>query len=328
MVCSRSVREAGACAAAAPQRWCLLPRPPNTSPPTPPLEPGEPPADGHARPPKMVDSRTAPRGSQSIKAAGLCRRFMTMLRSVRVQRPGRRHSQDAGRRHETGARPEPEDGEGGAPEHDGVEGCDPAEQRLDEPGGSKRHDEADGQTRGDRPQSCAHTWRAMRPRVAPRAIRMANSRRRRTTRWDTVPKTPRQTSTSPETAKPAVTCNRNRRVRTVVEDLAVAGGGLVRTARREGARGARRRTPPQPPAPMTARSRARRRSSRRRRRGSFSRRSTRRPGRAPGPGAALGHALQSMILTGDLNGRSRRIRCRRLRTLEHRNAGCDNRSSP
>ena len=40
---------------------------------------------------------------------------------------------------------------------------------------------------------------------------MANLRRRRTTRWDTVPKTPRQTSTNPETANPAVTCSRNRR---------------------------------------------------------------------------------------------------------------------
>ena len=120
-----------------------------------------------------------------------------------------------GRRHETGDRPESEDDDGGSPEHDGVERRDLEQQRLDEPGGGERHDEADGQTRGDRPQPLQRTRGDDAPRVAPRVSRIANSRRRRTARWDTVPKTPRQTSASPAMAKPTVTSSRNRRTATL-----------------------------------------------------------------------------------------------------------------
>ena len=54
------------------------------------------------------------------------------------------------------------------PEHDGVQRCYPEQQRLDESGGGKRYDEADGQTGGDLGRNpCVHTWRTMRlPRGA------------------------------------------------------------------------------------------------------------------------------------------------------------------
>ena len=118
-------------------------------------------------------------------------------RSVRVQRPGRWRSQDTDRGHETGDRPEPESGEGGPPEHDGVEGCDPEQQRLDEQGGGVRHDKADGQTRSDRPQSlCTHMAGDARPRGA-------------------------------QAANPAVTCSRNRRTATLSASTSSSTRGLL-----------------------------------------------------------------------------------------------------
>ena len=55
-------------------------------------------------------SRRAGRAARRAPRAGLRRG-----RLHRVQRPGRRHSQGAGHRHETGDRPESEDRDGGAP---------------------------------------------------------------------------------------------------------------------------------------------------------------------------------------------------------------------